>query len=124
MNPIFLSEHHRRDLAVTLKEDCSSRYNLGWICRRHGWLNLKGSGRRGLTRHLITEIASQGGNFTNVKGYKTSESGYTHCMGGTGYQAGAPFASVDSALHYLKQFYPLKACKGNKTLTQQHLDSL
>ena len=60
LNPIFVSEHHRSDLAITLKEDCTSRYNLGWICRRHGHLDLKGVGRRGLTRHLITEIASQG----------------------------------------------------------------
>jgi hypothetical protein len=124
MNHIFVSEHHRSDLAVTLKEDCSSRYNLGWICRRHGWLDLKRQGRRGLTRHLISEIASQGGNFTKELGYKSIKSGYTHCLGGTGYQGGSSFASVDNALRYLKKFFNLIACQGNQSLTQQYLDSL
>lgn len=124
MNTIFVSEHHRKDLAVTLKEECSSRYNLGWICRRHGWLDLKGPGRRGLTRHLISEIAQQGGNFKKEHGYKSSKSGYTHCMGGTGYQGGAPFGTIDDALRYLKKYFVLKACKGNNTFTQSYLNRL
>jgi len=110
---IYLAQNHKNDTAITLKEVCGSRWNLGWICRKHGCLDLKLPNQPNLVRYLIGEIALQGGNFTAEAGYYFSVAGSTHHHGGSGYQGGVNFGNEAAALRYLKKYFNVIACAGN-----------
>ena len=121
---IFLNElgthghQHRKAMRIVTNPD--SRWNLGAICLRHGCLDLKGKDNR-VDRYLIGEIAQAGGSFTKERGYYKSRRSATHCWAGVGYQAGVDFGSVDAAISYLKQYFDVRACPGNKTFTNARL---
>ena len=129
-NLIYLCQSHERDLAITLKEDCSSNWNLGWICWSHGNLDLKINGTYQTTRYLIGEIAASGGDFTAERGYTTDMAPETHCMNGVEYEGGVPFSSCENAVRYLKKYFEVIACPmnqgqvGHPTCDQAWIDAI
>ena len=118
---IYLCQNHEHDNALTLKQNCNSDYNSGWICRAHGCLDLKQSGARGNHHYLIGEISAQEGNFTGHSEYYDSDGGQTHCMGGVGYFGGVNFGSVEAAISYLKTYFDLVACPKNQAQNENPL---
>ena len=121
---IFLCQNHKKDRAVTIKEVCSIRWNIAWICRDHGRLDFKVNGARNTNRYLIGEIAVAGGNVITHPDYYVSRGGKTHCHAGTGYQGGIEFRTVEAAVRYLKQYFNVIACSENVTNTQVWVDAL
>lgn len=127
---LLLSQLHENDKAITFKERCDNRWNLGWLCWRHGQLDLKVNGAPNVDRYLIGEIADAGGNFTTEQGYTENTASKTHCCEGAGYQGGVLFGSVEDAVKYLKQYFSVQACPGNRglhghpTCNQQWIDAL
>ena len=120
---LYLCQNHRANQAVTLKEDCSSNWNLGWICRSHGCLDFKNNGARGTTRYLAGEIIALGGDVVGHANYNPSINGATCHQGGNGYLGGVTFGSVATAVRYLKQYFTVVACAYNKTETQAWIDA-
>jgi hypothetical protein len=120
---VYLCQNHKTDQAVTLKEECNSHWNLGWICRGHGQLDFKRRNAWGVTRYLIGEIAAAGGNALGHPHYRPS-GGYTCHQGGVGYQGGIRFGSVANAVRYLKQYFDVVACPCNQTETQNWINGL
>lgn len=130
-NLIYLCQNHQHDLALTLKQDCNSRYNSGWICRAHGCLDLKKAGARGNDRYLVGEIQGQkDGAFVGHKDFNKSQGGKTHCLAGMGYYGGICFGSPEKAIKYLKKYFDVKACPENRAqndnpvANQEWIDSL
>ena len=124
MRDIYLCQNHERDRALTLKEHCSTRWNIAWICRDHGCLDFKRKDARNTTRYLIGEIAVAGGDVVHHPNYYPSSGESTHCMAGSGYQGGIRFGSVEAAVRYLKKYFNVMACPENPTNTQPWVDSL
>jgi hypothetical protein len=128
-NTLFLSQKHKADAAITFKEACSIRWNLGWVCWQHGQLDLKVNGALHTHRYLIGEIANADGDFLAEPGYTEESAPETHCRGGSQYQGGVPFGSVQAAVRYLKQYFDIKACPDNRglnghpTCNQQWIDA-
>jgi hypothetical protein len=116
---IYLAEKHR--FALTIKARCEVRWNLGAICYSHTRLDLQNMKCKG-GRYLIGEIATAGGNFTGLPGYKPANQGASHCWSGSAYQGGAPFKSIGAAVKYLKLFFPVCACQGNARYHQDWID--
>lgn len=121
---VYLCQDHKLDQAVTLKEDCESNWNLGWICRTHGRLDFKLRGAWGTTRCLIDEIAALGGNVLKHPNYHPSTGGATCHQGGKGYQGGISFGSVTDSVRYLRRYFIVKACPCNYTETQVWINKL
>jgi hypothetical protein len=122
---IYLSQHHDNDAALTLKESCSTRWNIGWLCRNHNALSLKLNGARNTNRYLIGEIAAQGENVReNPNWISANPSHQTHCHGGSGYEGHILFKSIDQAVAYLKCFFRVIACGTNCNETQEWIDKL
>ena len=113
---LALSQRHKNDEAITFKDSCDTRWNLGWLCWRHGQLDLKVNGAPHVNRYLFGEIAEAGGHFGNEQGYTENFAPQTHCCGGQGYQGGVRFGSVDDAVKYLKRYFSVQACPGNRGL--------
>ena len=123
-------QNHPTDQAATLRENPNKKRNLGWICWDHGALCLKLKGVAHVTRHLISEIAQLGGDFKGLAGYSQDHAPSTHCGLCVGYEGEVVFGSMQEALRYLKQFFPLLAHPSNRglmdhpTITQSWLDAL
>ena len=122
--PIFLAQNHVRDTAVTIKEECGSRWNNAWICRSHGSLDFKNNGARGTTRYLIGEILLQGKDVTQHPNWELSPDGNTCHNAGSGFQGRLCLESVEDAVRYLKQFFNVRACDNNRTETQAWINKL
>lgn len=121
---IFLAQDHKRDTAVTIKEECGWRWNNAWICRRHGSLDFKNPGARGTTRHLISEILQQGVDVTQDADWEPSDDGTTCHHDGVDYQGRLCLGSVADAVRYLKRFFDVRACHNNSDETQAWIDAL
>jgi hypothetical protein len=119
-NKIFIKEGPKNYLKIV--NQCGNHRNDGLIClvhRDHCKVWLKNAGAS--PRYLIGEIAAAGGNFTDVaQGYEESENGGT-CVAGTNYQGGRPFASVEAAIKYLKTYFIVLGCRGNKIWTDEKI---
>ena len=115
-NILFLSQRQKNDAAITFKEDCSIRWNLGWVCWKHGQLDLKINDAYQAHRYLIREIVEASGNFLMEPGYSEESAPETHCCGGAQYQGGVPFGTVQTAVKYLKRYFDIRACPGNTGL--------
>lgn len=114
---------------IKLVDQCG-RHNEGMIClhkKPHIWLQNQRSNRR----YLVGEIAAAGGNFTTEAGYIAAPGGVPNCgVGGSNYQGGVFFGSVEDAVKYLKQYFSIRACPGNQglnghpTCNQQWIDAI
>ena len=120
-DPIFIQEGPKTFLKIV--NQCGNHENDGLIClvhRRHCKVWLKNAG--GSPRYLIDEIRAAGGNFTDVaEGYERAVDEHT-CVGGTNYQGGRAFASVEAAIKYLKTYFIVHGCRGNKTWTDKKIN--
>jgi hypothetical protein len=100
---------------IKLVDQCGG-HNEGIIClhkKPHIWLQNQRSNRR----YLVGEIAAAGGNFTNEAGYTAAPGGVPNCgVGGSNYQGGVLFGSVEDAVKYLKRYFDIRACPGNTGL--------
>ncbi len=100
---------------IKLVDKCGGP-NEGMICLHgnpHIWLKNQKPNRR----YLIGEIAAAGGLFTNEAGYIAAPGGVPQCgVGGTNYQGGVSFGSVKDAVKYLKPYFSVQACPGNRGL--------
>ncbi len=121
---IFLAQDHKRDTAVTIKEACGRRWNNAWICRSHGSLDFKNGGAKGTTRHLISEILTQGVDVTQDPDWEPSHDGKTCHHEGSDYQGRLNTGTVEDAVRYLKRFFIVQACPKNETETQAWIDAL
>jgi hypothetical protein len=125
MKNLYLSQHHDNDAALTLKESCHTRWNIGWLCRNHNALSLKINGARNTNRYLIGEIAAQGEDVRKNRNWRPANSSHqTHCHGGSGYDGHMLFESIDQAVAYLKCFFRVIACGTNCNETQEWIDKL
>jgi hypothetical protein len=123
--PVYLSQHHQNDTAVTIKEACGLRWNLAWICRDHGSLDFKRQGARGTTRYLIGEILDQGVSVTQDPRWVVSLHSQTCHHDGGGYLGGLRrMGTVADAVRYLKRFFDVRACSANTIETQDWIDAL
>jgi hypothetical protein len=113
---LYLSQIHQNDAAITFKERCDTRWNIGWACWDHGQVDLKVNGAYQANRYLIGEIADAGGDFLTEPGYTEESAPETHCCSGSQYQGGVPFGSVQAAIRYLKQYFDIIACPNNRGL--------
>lgn len=118
---LWVVQNHENDTAITLKEDCPSRWNLGWICQRHGFLNFKSLVARDLNRYIIGEIIAQGENPRHDNRWVPSDDGATDCSGGTAYEGWLEIGSLEGSLCTLKQFFILRACPENTLFPNRHL---
>jgi hypothetical protein len=107
---IYLADNHVRNVALTLKEDCHTRWNNAWICRAHGSVNFKKPGAKGTSRFLVGDILCQGVDVTMLPEWKRSRQGETCCHSGTGYLGRLCFGSEAKALKFLKQFFKVLIC--------------
>ena len=129
-SPIYLCQNQESDMAITLKEDCMSNWNLGWICWSHGNLDLKINGAYQANRYLIGEIAASGGDFRAEPGYTTAFAPQTHCMTGVEYEGSVPFSSGENAVRYFKKYFEVIACPmnqgqgGHPTCDQAWIDAI
>lgn len=98
---------------IKLVDQCGGP-NEGMICLHktpHIWLQNQRPNRR----YLIGEIAAAGGHFANEAGYTAAPGGVPQCgVGGTNYQGGVSFGSVEDAVKYLKRYFSVQACPGNQ----------
>lgn len=119
-----------------LAEDKLKARNIGAICRKHGCLDLKTNRRS--PRFLIREI----GNYavgrklvsflTDPRYYNPPRNKATHCWGGVGYEGGLDFSAarlqteaqrLKPAVTYLKAFFEVRACAGNRQFKQPWVDN-
>ena len=117
---IFLNEQSRRggphNFALRIVAACGDKMNLGAICKKHNCLDAH--------QELVDMIKSAGGNLMGetprcrVAGICPTgvrRPGSTCCWNGSGYVAGVHFDSTESAVRYLKRYFDVRACSGNKT---------
>ena len=117
---ITLCEHDpsgkRYENALRITVDNNQDNTLGAICYRHAELDLMQPQKFG---YLIEDIAKAGGNFTGHPDYLESEDTSSHCWGGTNFEGGILFHSVDNAIAYLKQYFHINAFPENEFYTQE-----
>lgn len=117
---IFLKEQSRRggphQSALKIVAACDSARNLGAICYKHHCLDAH--------QELVRLIACAGGNLMQelpqcrVAGLCPTgqkPDGETCCWGGSGYVIGIHFETTEAAVHYLKNYFDVRGCPGNKT---------
>ena len=121
---VYLCQNHKNAIALTIKDECGSRWNLAWICRGHGCLNFKLPNVPNVNRYLIGEIALAGGDVIQHADYVEAIGGATCHNGGVGYQGYIRLGSVEAAVRYLKQYFTVVACPGNATATQLWIDNI
>ena len=113
-DPIYLK--YTNELSyIRIINGCShERENLGAISLRRKassqvWLSLKQPTPD--RRYLIDEIGLEGGSFTTEPGYLNVHGGGAIGIGGSGYQGGVPFESLDRAIEYLQLHFPIEWCE-------------
>ncbi len=126
-DPIYLDELQRdgetfHNRAIRIVGNCGAQQNLAAICRAHGHLDLKAEDNT--ARYLIGEIKAQGVNILISSLFKTASNGATHCWAGVGYEGRIEFGSISKSISFLKKFFDVKACMGNKEITQEFIDGL
>lgn len=118
-NTLYLSEYDSdgkmHDYALRLLPSENSSEELGAICYMHAELDLKQEQDCG---YLIQDIQDAGGTFTEHPDFVESEDSSTHCWGGSGYEGGIRFNSIENAVAYLKKYFPLEAAQENTYYTQ------
>lgn len=92
------------------------------ICYKHGHIWLKNQGAS--PRYLICEIAGAGGDFEQEDGYIRLAPGQWPCVGGPNYQGGVPFGATGAAIRYLKRYFVVRACRGNRVWTDNAIRRL
>jgi len=118
-NTIYIQEGPKAFLKIV--DQCGNRRNDGMICYKHVHIWLKNY--LASPRYLIGEISGVGGNFESA-GFITVGDGHATypCVGGTKYQGGRLFESVETAIKYLKQYFIVRACSSNTEWTQLIID--
>lgn len=108
---------------LKIVDQCGNRRNDGMICFNHVHIWLKND--LASPRYLIREIADAGGNF-EAGGFIPLGVGYANCpcVGGTNYQGGRLFDSVEDAIKYLKNYFTVLACQRNRDWTQYLIDNV
>jgi hypothetical protein len=118
-NTIYIQEGPRAFLKIV--DQCGSRRNDGMICYKHVHIWLKNY--LASPRYLIGEIAGVGGNFESAGFISAGDGHATYpCVGGTNYQGGRLFDSVEDAIKYLKKYFTVLACDTNTEWTQLIID--
>ena len=105
--------------ALRINSEENHTHCLGAVCYRHAELDLKLPQDCG---YLIEDISNAGGNFTGHPEYVKSEDSSSHCWGGTHFEGGIMFNSVDNAIAYLKQYFHIQAAEENEFHTQEWVD--
>ncbi len=97
--------------------------NDGMIClhkKTYLWLKNQNAS----PRYLIGEILGAGGDFTAESNYTDAPGGVPNCgVGGSNYQGGVWFYSDVDAVRYLKRFFSVMACPGNRQFDQAWVDN-
>jgi hypothetical protein len=126
LRTVYLDEfsarkNERHPQALRIVEEPGNYYNLGAICYDYHCLDLQNSSCRG-GRYLIGEIEKRGGNFLAEPRRRPDKRGATCCWGGTAYEAGVKFDSMDEAIKYLKRFFTVRASLYNQKYDGQWID--
>lgn len=123
---------HRSAIRILTKNDHTIE-NDGAICLRHGFLDLKLKDKS--PHFLIADIGNYniGGalhavSFTTDPQHNPAIHEQTHCWGGVGYEGHLKFGARHGqawkqAVAYLKVFFNVLACTGNRGLTQALIDT-
>ena len=109
--------------------------NDGYICllnhqdkKKHIWVKC---GDAIAHLDIIAEIGAQGGNFMDMPGYVSIPADRNGpCCGGNAipgipnpYLGAREFESVDNAVSYLKVYFDVRACRGNRIYNQVRIDA-
>jgi hypothetical protein len=119
---IWLEEGPKSYLKIV--DDCGGG-NIGMICLNHKnphiWLKNDGAN----PRYLIGDIHDRGGDFTAEPNYIPAPHGVPNCsVGGSNYQGGVRFGSIEAVVKYLKKYFTVRACAGNTKYDQPWIDKL
>lgn len=118
---LFLDEGKSHPLPyLKLLGQCAAKRNDGLIGRGNCCINLKLHNQA--PRYLIGLILAGGGNFLALPNYVNSSNQSSYGHGGTGYEGYVPFPTLREAVHYLKQYFLVKACPWNSTINQSWID--
>jgi hypothetical protein len=118
-NTIYIQEGPKAFLKIV--DQCGNRRNDGMICYVHGHIWLKND--QASPRYLIGEIHAAGGDFTGLGFISLPNPDFnTPCTGGTNYEGGRLFESVETAIRYLKQYFIVRACSSNTEWSQLNID--
>lgn len=120
-NTIYIQEGPEDFLKIV--DQCGNRRNDGMICYKHVHIWLKNY--LASPRYLIGEIADAGGNFESngIIALGGVHANYP-CVGGTNYQCGRLFNSVEDAIKYLKKYFTVIACENNTEWTQTKIGEI
>jgi hypothetical protein len=119
-SPIWLQ---RNKTFIKIVDICGSKENNGLITfplRKPVWLSLKIAGHS--PRFLIGEIGACGGNFYQEIGYQASATRRAICNGGTSYEGGIPFPTIDDACNYLAQYFDVRWCDTSTSKVAKKVD--
>ena len=108
---------------IKIMDCCGSKYNNGLITfpqRKPVWLSLKLAGHS--PSFLIGEIGACGGNFYHEIGYQASATGHAICNGGTSYEGGVPFPTIEDACNYLAQYFDVRWCNALPSKIVENVD--
>jgi len=120
-NTIYIQEGPRAFLKIV--DQCGSRRNDGMICYKHVHIWLKNY--LASPRYLIREIHDAGGDFTGPGFISLPNPDFNNpCTGGTNYEGGRLFESVESAISYLKKYFIVLACDANTEWTQMKIEEI
>lgn len=120
-NTIYIQEGPRAFLKIV--DQCGSRRNDGMICYKHVHIWLKNY--LASPRYLIGEIHAAGGDFTGPGFISLPNPDFNNpCTGGTNYEGGRLFESVESAISYLKKYFIVLACDANTEWTQMKIEEI
>jgi len=120
-NTIYIQEGPKAFLKIV--DHCGSHYNDGMICYRHVHIWLKND--LASPRYLIREIRTAGGDFKGPGFISLPNPDFNNpCTGGTNYEGGRLFESIESAIRYLKKYFNVRACDTNTEWTQTNINGL
>ena len=140
---IYIQEHTGKATAnvLRIRDMCDAKPNIGSICLgsdRHPNTDIH---HLDLSRDLINDIASAGGNFLLLPTVPTDgalrvgSGRHTHglpaaihhrgesaCWGGCIYVSWRGYRHLREAIAYLKRFFDVRACSNNKTYDQSFIN--
>ena len=120
-NTIYIQEGPKAFLKIL--DHCGNHYNDGMICYRHVHIWLKNDSAS--PRYLISEIRTAGGDFKGPGFISLPNPDFNNpCTGGTNYEGGRLFESVESAIRYLKKYFTVLAFDANTIWTQMKIDGI
>ena len=140
---IYIQEHTGKATAnvLRIRDMCDSKHNIGSICLGSGRHPHTDIHHLDLSRVLIDDIASAGGNFLllptvppdgalrvgsglHSDGLPASLTrvGRSACWEGTIYVSWRGYRHLREAIAYLKRFFDVRACPNNRTYDQSFIN--